>query len=356
MGKVNDVLLDYLWDNERFADLFNGSLFGGRPVINAGDLWEGSEIYVEGSAETKGIPSVPDITASFAKGQERSGKPPEEKTVLRTRDLKKWLRSDCALRILAVENQNQIDYAIHWRGMNYDEHEYRRQIRSLRKRNQDARNLVSAAEKMCGLRKSDRLIPVFTVCLYHGEEPWDGPRSLKDMMDFGRDGEQWEQLFSDYRMHLICLNELTDFSCFHSPLRELFGLIPYRRDKKAMQAFLEANPAYRALDPETARTAGVLIGLTDFDVSFKKYHTTEGYNMCTALRELVADARDEGWNEGRNKGREEGKAEGKAEGIQSAVFKMFGKRFSCREVADILDIDIAEIDSWHREYLLTQPQ
>lgn len=26
-----------------------------------------------------------------------------------------------------------------------------------------------------------------TVCLYHGKKAWDGPRSLKDMMDFGSD-------------------------------------------------------------------------------------------------------------------------------------------------------------------------
>ncbi len=33
-----------------------------------------------------------------------------------------------------------------------------------------------------------------TLCLYHGEEKWDGPRSLKDMMDFGADGkrQKWE--------------------------------------------------------------------------------------------------------------------------------------------------------------------
>ncbi len=34
MGKQNDVLLDYFDDNERFADLCNGVLFGGRPVID----------------------------------------------------------------------------------------------------------------------------------------------------------------------------------------------------------------------------------------------------------------------------------------------------------------------------------
>ena len=43
MGKQNDVLLDYFDDNERFADLCNGVLFGGRPVIDPEKLEDASE-------------------------------------------------------------------------------------------------------------------------------------------------------------------------------------------------------------------------------------------------------------------------------------------------------------------------
>lgn len=38
--------------------------------------------------------------------------------------------------------------------------------------------------------KEDKIIPVITVVLYFGEKPWDGPRSLKDMM--GWKGEEAE--------------------------------------------------------------------------------------------------------------------------------------------------------------------
>ena len=47
MGEVNDVLMEYLRDNVRFADLFNGILFGGESVIRAEELYEGSEVFVE---------------------------------------------------------------------------------------------------------------------------------------------------------------------------------------------------------------------------------------------------------------------------------------------------------------------
>ena len=51
-----------------------------------------------------------------------------------------------------------------------------------------------------------------TLCLYHGEEKWDGPRSLKDMMDFGADGkrQKWEDYFADYPMRIVCADEFVE--------------------------------------------------------------------------------------------------------------------------------------------------
>ena len=47
MGVQNDVLLDYFDDNSRFADLFNGVLFRGRPEICPEELEEASERYTQ---------------------------------------------------------------------------------------------------------------------------------------------------------------------------------------------------------------------------------------------------------------------------------------------------------------------
>ena len=43
---------------------------------------------------------------------------------------------------------------------------------------------VSMDETLSGILSSDRLHPVYTLCLYSGTEPWDGPRKLSDMMAF----------------------------------------------------------------------------------------------------------------------------------------------------------------------------
>lgn len=41
-------------------------------------------------------------------------------------------------------------------------------------------------------------MPEATSCLYHGEEKQNGPRSLKDMMDFGSDADGMSRFFKDY--------------------------------------------------------------------------------------------------------------------------------------------------------------
>lgn len=47
MGRINDVMLGYLNDNTRFADLFNGCCFHGKQIVNADELTEGSAGYLE---------------------------------------------------------------------------------------------------------------------------------------------------------------------------------------------------------------------------------------------------------------------------------------------------------------------
>ena len=53
MGRINNVLMAYLEDNERFADLFNGCCFNGERVIEADKLTEGSGLYLERSIQVR---------------------------------------------------------------------------------------------------------------------------------------------------------------------------------------------------------------------------------------------------------------------------------------------------------------
>lgn len=150
--------------------------------------------------------------------------------------------------------------------------------------------------KVC---RQDRLAPVYTLCLYHGVERWDGPRCLKDMMDFGPEstdtsGETWEKYFADYPMRLICVNDFADYTGFKTSLKAVFALLPFRRNRKGLKKMLEENPEYQKMDEETARTVSVLMGIKDFTEKQEQYKEEEGYNMCQAIQEMIEEGRMEG--------------------------------------------------------------
>ena len=116
----------------------------------------------------------------------------------------------------------------------------------------------------------------------------------------------------------LCINEITDFSRFQSPLRELFELLACRQDKKALREITLKNPAYQKMDKETAYVASVLMGVKPEKMSNAK--NQEGsYNMCKGLQDLMLEERTEGHIEGRAEGRIEGRAEGCAEGLDILI-------------------------------------
>ena len=132
------------------------------------------------------------------------------------------------------------------------------------------------------------------------------------MMDFGegQPGEpesggarEWEECFADYPLHLVCVNESLDCSGFRTSLRDLFTILPCRRDKKRLMELLASDPAYQSMDKETAQTLGVLMGINKFKENEETYKTEEGnYDMCQAIRELMEDSRLEGEKEGKKEG------------------------------------------------------
>lgn len=172
LGRENDVLLDYFDDNERFADLCNATLFNGLQVIDPAKLEDASERYTQRGRDSRGK-----ITYSS-----------------RYRDVKKRLKDGGTIRIMAVEAQGRVDYSMPLRCMNYDVQEYLKQLKRLQAANDRENVYTTAAERFSRLRKSDRLAPVYTICLYHGMEEWDGPLSLGDMMNFGEGPEAFRSL------------------------------------------------------------------------------------------------------------------------------------------------------------------
>ena len=60
---------------------------------------------------------------------------------------------------------------------------YVKQCEEIRKENKKNKRLKTADEFLSGIRQEDRLKPVVTLVIYFGEEEWDGPLTLKDMLE-----------------------------------------------------------------------------------------------------------------------------------------------------------------------------
>lgn len=113
----------------------------GKQVIAPTDLEDASEHYAEtDSADGKSV-----------------------KKLQRDRDIKMRLKSGETLKLLAVENQSQVDYAMPFRCMQYDAMEYEQQLKELRKRNREKGGFATDGEFLCGVRKNTAL-HLFTPC------------------------------------------------------------------------------------------------------------------------------------------------------------------------------------------------
>ena len=335
MGKYDTCMKEFLQNKDRFADLFNGCCFQGRQIIRVEDLREASENYV--------------ITDKRLPGKTR------QKDTEIIRDIKMVLGSGMVLQVLAVENQSYIDYAMPVRCMGYDAAEYRRQLKErkqerrllMNSENRPKNPAVSMDETLSGILSSDRLHPVYTLCLYSGTEPWDGPRKLSDMMAFDPQNKNLQSLFEEYHLHLFCINEQYVFDAFRSDLKPLFQAINCRNNKKKMIELMK-DETYSHLNEDTWDAIAVMTDnaamLQKKDL-YKTENQKEEFNMCQALQELMQDERNEGRIEGRN--------EGKIEDQKIVIRNMINRGYKTEDICAIAECSPAFVKEVETELALT---
>ena len=382
MGKYDTCMQEYLQNKQYFADLFNGCFFHGKPVICADELTEASEGYVVDQDNTITFEKTLDAvkvkkggdeecfqcsedrtldqaTVSDAAGTEiqieKSRPRPVRRRDTKTklmRDVKMQLRSGTVLQVLAVENQSYINYGMPVRIMGYDAAEYNRQMKERRQQvsalwkqvessgQYDTLAIpVTYAEYMSGILKTDRLHPVYTICLYSGTETWDGPRTLSDMMQFRTERDPLREYFADYPANLFCVNEQKEFECFHTELRELLRAMNYRKDKRKFLS-LEKDERYAHLSKETWEAIAIMTGRSFFEENMETYKSQNGdqeeYNMCQALREIREDFFNEGKAEGRAEGHEAGIKEGREEEREAGIRRLIEDNLEEKKTKEII--------------------
>ena len=316
-------------DDERFADCINGFGFRGRQVLTGSDLQEmDSQMgYFPGTSPRNAF--LP---------RKRKGK-------VKYRDLVRKAAFGVNFAIIGIENQECIDYTFPVRNMSYDAGEYEKQIAKLRKRLRAEHSPTNSGEYLYGFGKDSRLYPVVTFVLYSGEEEWDGPRTLHEMLDFTGIPESLRGMVQDYRINLIEIRKLTDTSMFKTDLRQVFDFIRCSHDKKALKKLIESDPAYQSME-EDAFDVMVQYGEAEELAEMKDEFRKKGrINMCKGLADWIAEERAAGMEAGM----EAGIKSANEERTRRVIANMLSRGMSDEDIMAVAECDQVLIDEIRKD-------
>ena len=292
MGKADVNVNIWLSEKKRFANLFNGVIYGGRQVILPEDLEEVNPV-------------------SSVSVKNRTGK---TKNMKKYRDIiMKW-RNQATLVLLANESQDKVHYAMPHKVMLYDGMDYETQIRNnwknfndRRKQNKKAGQSLehlTAGEYLSRFRKKDRLIPIISLVFYYGSEPWDGPVDLYDMFRLEGTKEEKEILekyLPNYKINLVDAERLEDVEKFSDDLQVILTMLRYRDSKEELKHYIDENKKFfQNVDYETSQAMKAFLNMKQ--IPSETEQKEEMVDMCKAIQEMY----DDGVKDGIQKGVERG--------------------------------------------------
>lgn len=296
-----------LSDSERYADLLNVLLLKGECKIHASDLQE---------VDTQ------TFLRRFAKNRS------DRYHILR-RDLMKKSRFGVNFALVGIENQQKVHYLMPIRTMSYDLAEYEKQVSKVSKKIKRMKGITSA-EFLSGFRKSDRLHPCITIVLFFGDE-WDGAKTLHDLMDFTDIPEELKKYVNDYPVYIFNVAQLENLDLFRTDLKQIFAFLQVAKNKTELRKLVNSDPEYQKMDEDAY---DMIAACTHMDkmLEVKQYQGKEGkIDMCQAIKEMLEDERQIGWEEGRE------------ELLLVIIRKKIKKNMTLDMIADDLEEDVEVI-------------
>ena len=283
MGEKDTITKEYMRNNSIFADAFNYYIYGGRQVINPDELKEldTTHIAIPFHEDSRNLKEV-----AYQKYRDIL-----KSVVVKSND-------DATFVILGIENQTKVHYAMPVRNAIYDALQYGEQVTKITKRNREKRIIVSDAEYLSGFRKDDKINPVITLVIHFGQEAWDGPMSLHEMMGKSTHPEILKMV-QDYKIHLIEPAKMSkdEMMKFRTSLREVMGCIKYSKEKESFEEYLHNNPRM-VMEVSAARVIRAITN-TKFDIPEKE----EVVDVCQAVDEMMQEKFEQGVLKGEAIGR-----------------------------------------------------
>ncbi len=322
--KPDVVLKDFWRDNERFASLFNAVVFQGKEVIHPESLRE-VDTEVSNVIELKEY----------------------RETLEKSRDVVKKTAYGVDFVILGIESQMKTHYAMPLRVMLYDALGYWKEYQEISRSNRKAGDKMTVEEFLSALRKDDRLHPIISVVVYYGEDPWDGPLSLKDMIVDMPD--EIADVFSDYRMNLTQVRESSKYDFSNEDVRTVFEISECIFAEK----FDEIQKKYGNRDIK-AELAIVIGTITESTHIINQAAEQKGgfINMCSALEKLEKRGIEQGIQRGIERGIEQGIEQGIKQERKEIIVQMLRKGMDQGLIKEITGVDEATIEELRKETLM----
>lgn len=293
MGQIDLAMKEALKQGEYFADICNMLLFQGRQVVLPEKLTP---------MDTAEELSIRSRKQSFSIERQRD--------VLKLVNVNQMEDERAAYVIIGIENQSEIHYAMPIRNMLYDALQYSIQVQE-----SGEKRGGSAAEFLSGMTADDRIKPVITMVVYTGEEPWEYPLSIRDVVDTSGLPTEMLQYIPDTRLLLLDVRHSQDLDLLRTGLKHIFKAIQFYKRKRELKEYI-LNP-----DNGFAHVPTLLANVFEQLVKLKlpDLGAEEEVNMCEALEELMQDCRAEG----RKEGREEGIGQGRQSELQEVCSTLF---------------------------------
>lgn len=299
MGKEDVYESDYLENPEIFADLINGVLYQGKQVVSPRDL-------SEQDGELR----------SILKGSVK-------KTI---RD-KVRLWNGTLLAVLSVENQTKIDYGMVIRAMLAEGMAYDRQRKKANEKLKAGKDALTSDEFISGMGKEDKFIPVITVVVYYGKEkPWDGARTLYELLDMQGKEEQIIPYISNYRLNLFDFHEHDNFEQFHTELQSFFEFLRYSGEKELLrEKFNLHKEEYERLSGQAKVLLAELTNIREIPGVEEKAFERGEFSMCKAFEDM--------------------KEEGKIVALIEMICKKLQKNKSAETIADEVEKELPVVEN-----------
>ncbi|MCD8069277.1 MAG: Rpn family recombination-promoting nuclease/putative transposase [Lachnospiraceae bacterium] len=290
MGQPDYSTKDYISDADIFADAVNYYLYGGEQVIDPEALEPVDSalllnVFNESWADMENHPR--------SKRRQRNSK-----FIHRLRDAVRMasvMKNDqCTYVIMGIEAQTNVHYAMAVRSIVYDGLQYAQQVEVLRSKHRAKGDLGKSDEFLSGMRKEDRLLPVITICLYFGTEPWQGALNLMELFD--RPDERLLPYIQDYKVLLIEPARMNDddFAKFSTNLGQVLKFMKVAQDKKKLAELVNSDDAFKSMDRKAAQ---VLRDCAKVKINIEPGQ--EVVNVCKGWNDAIEDAKEEARKEER---------------------------------------------------------